>query len=96
MKELYNVYIEGEFLKSIEIELEEDDLCHGEPPSEISNDGLRLVLANEDENKMPYIATGCYNIPAYNAITKKCKDCECEYGSIECESFKKQNDMKQW
>lgn len=50
MHEDYNMYVKNEYIKTITIELDPGDCNRGEPPSEITNDGIKFVLANEDEN----------------------------------------------
>jgi len=50
MQECYNLYVKNKYITTTTIELDQDDCIRGEPPSEITNDGIKFVLANEDEN----------------------------------------------
>lgn len=55
MKETYNLYINGKFIKSEFLDIAPEDYRCSEPPSEISNeDGtIRYVYADDDDNS-PY------------------------------------------
>jgi hypothetical protein len=51
MKELYNLYINGKFIKSEFLDITPEEYRGREPPDEISNDDgtVRYVYANEDD-----------------------------------------------
>lgn len=51
MKEPYNLYVNGKFLRCEHLDIMPDEYRCGEPPSEISNDDgtIRYVYVDDDD-----------------------------------------------